>query len=65
MRVEYKYIGVGAWVADLPTRDITEQDLLDHPDWRVIIDANLGNPTSCYERVEQPKRAVKEIKPDA
>lgn len=62
----YKYIGAGAWVADLPTRDITEQDLAEHPEWKEIIEANLGNPTSCYEAVKLPKQPLtKEAKLDA
>lgn len=52
----YRYIGNGAFVvADVPVpaRDIAEWEVMQSPELKAAIEANIANaPGTCFERVE-------------
>lgn len=60
--IAYRYIGNGAFVvADVPVpaRDIAEWEVMQSPELKAAIEANMANaPGTCFERVE-PAPVVK------
>lgn len=60
--IVYRYIGNGAFVvADVPVpaRDIAEWEVMQSPELKAAIEANMANaPGTCFERTE-PAPAVK------
>ncbi len=50
--VLYKYIGNGAFVVDVPARDILASETEHH----MLVEANLNNSSlPCWVKVEKPK----------
>lgn len=62
----YRYIGNGAFVvADVPVpaRDIQEWEVMQSPELKAAIEANIANaPGTCFERMEAPPVVKKTAK---
>ena len=56
----YKYIGAGAFMTEVPPKNITAGELKEHPEWADMIEANLLTPTPIYQKVEPRKKAGKD-----
>ena len=64
--IAYRYIGNGAFVvADVavPARDIAEWEVMQSPELKAAIEANIANaPGTCFERVEAAPVVAKKAK---